>query len=193
MFLYNSVSPVRLRRMQGTDGRPIDLANNELIKNGMGVTDPSPKISLNTAAGVSIHLLNDMKNGAALYEKLLIFVGEARRELMDVAVESDDYESQPGPPGIGSFKAAYLDKILTYGLKVGKYRFAEWLSEQDIDIETYGEKAATLLDTDTLQTLLEDMEQGYLSGPEEALLEKAGDKGIPSRNPIKPPTYEPNI
>jgi hypothetical protein len=198
MFLYNSVSPIRLSREQGTKGRDVDYSNNELIRHIPSVTEPSPRVSLEsgqtgTKSGIGLNLLNDIQHGAALYDKLLEEVGGARREAVDARVDSKLYNNSIDyDDGSNPWKEKWLEEALAIGLKEGQKRFLSWLSEQELDPEFYGENIQAL-DKDTMKYLISDWKKGILTIDEEGMLGKLGGKGLSRNRAITPPQYVPDI
>lgn len=203
LFLYNSVSPVKASRLQGTDGRKIDEANEALVENYVKPSDPVPTISLEiggrTQSGVKINLLNDLTHGAELYDKMVEFVGESRRKMVEAVVDSSTYKKmvETGRAGAGESDASVLlERALSMGQKEGKMRFVQWLVEEqesgNIDPERYGDKFQ-YLQPEELKSTLTDWQRDMLPADEVQALGEVGAKGIPSRDPVEAPRYVPNI
>ena len=196
LSLYNSASPVRMRNLQGKGSRKVDMANNELYINQVAPTEPSPNVSIEygsrQVSGISVNLLDDIVNGEEFYDKLLVFVGQARREQLDALVYNNDYQMIEATPGPGSPQAVYLEKALANGLDMGKKRFIVWLSEQSLSSKKYG-NTIKLLDRENLQLLVKDIQSGEITGTDKEMAIKAGAKGIVTHPPRKPPRYHPNM
>jgi hypothetical protein len=196
LSLYNSVSPVRLRNIQGKKGRAVDESNNELYINGVNPAEPDPVVSLEyggaRTSGIQVNLVNDLNNGAELYDKLLQFVGKRRRQYVDALVKSKDYENIEGEKGPGSWHSVALDRALAKGMQDGKKEFVSWLADQDLSVERYGERVQ-LLDSNILKSLLKGMQKGTATEEDVDVMSKAGLRGVPTREQRQPPQYMPNI
>jgi hypothetical protein len=185
LYLYNSVSPVRMSKIWGTGEREKDLASDRLLANGVAPSDPSPTIGLESASGVKVNI-KELAGGAKLYDKLTVFVGQERRKQVDALVRDSKFMELPQGPG--STQATYLEKALAAGHRIGKAKFIEWLMTQDLDPEVYGPEAK-LLNPSNLKDLVRRQLRGDVSPEDTKLLDQAGMKNIPSREPL----YVPNI
>lgn len=185
LYLYNSLSPIK-----ASIGRK-DEASARMAANGIKVSPPVPTVTIWSSARIKVDLLNDLKNGEKLYDKLLQLVGEQRRRRMDALVQNRAFQklATEGRSGPGeSDQALLIERELQQGLSDGKKLFLQWLSEQDISVEEYG-PAAILLDARGVKQMLRQMQRGTLSPEETEILQDAGTKGMATRGEL----YVPDI
>lgn len=204
LFLYNSVSPVRVSRLQGTDGRAVDPGNDALVENYVAPSDPPSRISLDATlkndrkTGIKVDLLNDLNNGAELYDKLTELVGQQRRIAVDSLVNSEIYKNlvEKGLTGAESPAAIALEKALIAGMQSGRDMFIQWLIDEQeagrAGVDTHGE-AMQMLQPDSLKQMLQSRQAGTLSTTDEEFLGQFGAKGLSTRKPVEAPVYVPDI
>lgn len=75
---------------------------------------------------------------------------------------------------------------------VGRSEWRGWLQDQPLPVEKYGEKVKYLRQAD-LKDTLKAVDRKLLTPDEKKELARQGAKGMPSRDPIKPPVYVPDI
>jgi len=185
LYMYNSVSPVRVSKVMGSEGRDWSYANDRLAANGVAVSEPTSEIGLESQTGIKVDLL-ELTGGTELFDKMLEIVGQARLEQVEALIEEPEFEKLTAGPG--KMQAAYLEKALATGLKNGKARFIQWLMEQDLDPEVYGEEAQ-LLNPTNLQRLYKDQLKGKTTAEQEKMLGEQGMKNVSGRGEL----YVPQI
>ncbi len=185
LYLYNTISPIRMSRVQGTNGRKYNKSNSELVANGVSVTPPSSEIGVSRDLGIKVDLI-EMPDGAALYDKLQEMVGKQRSKAVGAVINSPGYKKASSGPN--SWQAAMLERALSVGLEAGKNEFRKWLIENPLKETEYGPEAK-LLNPATLKKMISKEKAGVAMEKEIELMTGAGYTTKKSRERL----YVPNI
>ena len=109
-----AMSPIKI-----TNDKGATKVDQELIKNGVPIPEPSPMITLGRGAtAVHVSLMDMDKGDGMLYDKYFQRVGDRRKEILQQLVADDGYkELTPGPGGERALKMrAMLHKAKLAGL-----------------------------------------------------------------------------
>lgn len=96
--------------------------SEELIKNGLGPTEPSPILTL-PRTGISFSILSLDQGEAVLYDKYVERVGQARLAAVEEVIATEEYKQADAGPN--STQQQMLQKAINDGRRNGMFVFLE--------------------------------------------------------------------